>query len=433
MSIPVLAGCSRTPKEGSEQAAKAARIKAYVRIDALETTHPLYSDLDRLARAESDLRRAAAAGAARPVGSGEELALPALTPGVEKSAPAEAAALARETRRTSARAELQSSFDARMESFLAERARRQKRLVDQRRDELTALNMIRVAERERLARDAVYAETRLALQAKVGDTTHLQAGLGVLNAQLDPTALQTWYSAPLEPLELEWQINRLEAGTDTYDLSMQSLLELKRRNLATQLGSTKDDLAEIKRSGLEQANAAAQKVSELNQQEIEAELEPLNDDEETRFIARAQDDARKRALATDAALTDRAAQERLQLLGGAAGTASGPIHLGEVFPAGPGVIDPTGARLAADRVAGERIRLRRFIRADVTDTVRDVAQRRNLDVVLIAADDQSAATAAKETRLAGRRDMTGQFARWMQPGAGAGMPALGSAPARSRK
>ena len=407
--VLTMAGCaSKNTPASIASATPAPVIRAYVRSADLVAAHPLQADVKRLRQAEADLRRLAFGAEANPADSAAALALPAL--GKEINGAGVFAAAARQIRRTAARAALDGAFDQQIKAFVEERGRRQQRLEDQRRDELTTLDANKEAERERLAREAIDGETRNSLRNRAADKTKPLVGFTVADAQLDPKA--GVFPPLLDREALDAEIVRLQAGVDTKGIGPRARLELQRRLLLAQLEKIRLDLASIAARGNARADAAAKQVAEQREQEIEAELEGLREDAETRFLVRAQEGARDRALATEAALGEQAGRERRLLLNGE-GSASGQLRLTTVFPVVSARRDPTGAQRAAERIAAERVRLEQFFRADVADTVRDVAQERNIDVVQVTGPPLS----AKEGRTAGRRDMTRQFIGWTKPGA----------------
>jgi hypothetical protein len=382
--------------------------RAYVRLDELVAGHPLQADVERLRRAEAGLRRTADVSRA-DMGSAAALELSAL-PSDAGGIAGTGAEAARQARRQQARRLLAGGFEAQMAAFTAERERRLRRLEDQRRDELTALDAIRAAERERLAREVIDTETRAALRTRAGQVTEKEAGIEVADAQLDPAA--GVFPPVFDRKKQNEEIARLRAGKDTVGIGMRPRLELRRAQLQAELDALRRELAEIKRRGEERADAAAKRVAEQRELEIEAELETLRDDAETRFLYRAQEGARREALTAEAALSVRASARRQNIVG-AGGSASGPVRLSEVFPIGTGANgDVAGARRAAERIARQRQRLEQFIHADVVDTMRDVAQRRNVDVALLS----GRAADPRDPRATGRRDMTRQFAGWLEPG-----------------
>lgn len=356
--------------------------RVYVRLEPLNAAHPLQGDVERLAAAEARLRRLAAGGATASTGSAsQELRLPPLAEAASEGRAVEAARADALENRLRERERLLAAFQRELDEFATGIALRQERRIEQRRAELYAVGAAREAERERRAREGVQDQILQDIRARLDRWTELLAGREVMDAQLNPDTTVTVFP-PIITSE-----------------TLRAKLSERRRAVQAQLDLLAAEIARIKVQGEKDLEGATAEVRARQLAEIEAKLDALREDAETAFLFRNQRSELAQVFAREEAVFNRT---RTALGRGGADALN-------ILPVGSGVASArpatAGASPAADQIAVQRAELEKLLQEDVRETVRDVAQSRNMDVLFLKEG---------QPPPAGRVDRTKDFSGWVR-------------------
>lgn len=379
-------------------------ILAYVRLAALESQHPLQKDVQRLRNAE---RRLAGLVPGMRTGSDREdpYELPAVGTQVDRQTAIQVAA-ALETRRLRERALLEKRTAAQLGAFLGGISYRQDRLLDQRHAELQAVGQ---AEQDKLARslrEAAAEEARSEVVKRSDEKVNRQLPVAVLSKQLRPDpefVNDVLVPGPVVDAEnLQKEIARLTADPKAKFVPERARFIVNLREARKRLADLQAEINQIIASTDQSASDRIQAAQNARIAEIGIELEGLRGDAETLALYRGQRTALANALAAESDLTARTAS--FQGLSGESQEGAGSVRFASLFGVKP---DASGSvtrvldlQRALERVRRQRARLQKFIGVDVHDFVRDAAENHQIDIAFAPA--------------AGRRDMTAQFAAWLQ-------------------
>lgn len=402
-SLLLVAGCTDKKANPADAGAPLGSSRAYIVLDALLERHPLQEDARRLLEAQQRLERLSRDRHPLEEKTGTTLggngyvlpALPAVGAGTGGGSATDAA--------------LRAGANEQIASFLQNLEMRQKRVLEQRRAELETRNRFDQAARERAARESADATTREQLEAVALTLLNLEIKRNVLIRDLETLP------PILDEEALENEIKALNAKPEMPGISDRARLEARRRAVIGRLDPLLARIARIEEQG---SNAAAEAVALAQARgaaEIEKELDALREDVETLGFAQSQKDTVQRTLNEAAKIAETVRRNASGLAmsnreNAAAGafTVQAPLLSGASSQA-------TDVRSAAERVARQRERLLRFIRADVAAQVRDAAAVRRIDVYIVEGAGASASAEPPDDLLE-RQDMTGRFAEWISAG-----------------
>ena len=407
-----LAGGCQQQKQAQSVAGvvQAAQTKApptfgYVRINDLIKASPLQADLQRLNEAQRRLLRFDTVGqdGASVVLSG--YVLPPLSFGETNSASVRAANL----RQQNARTRLDLNATRSLIEFENETRQNTDRRAAQKQSERIAEAEIAGAGALRTVKQNGDRETRNKVGELTGPLTVSRSKNAINEAQLFPAVpgADTGLTPVLDEAAFEAEIAKLKADGKAKGVSERARLELRRRVSQARIDALEREIRQIVAQGDAQVRADIARLRAERLAKIKQEIARLQAESGVEDLLQNEKKSLAAILQAENAASERA---RRIALAGAQGVA-GSVALGDLGgSAGVGAGasgDVVRAKIAAQKIQKQREVLRALIIADARESIRDNAQTRNIDVVVIEPG------AVKQTQSVDkRRDMTNDFKRW---------------------
>ncbi len=398
----------------------APTVKAFVRLDDLIKASPLQADIARLQAAQVRLLRFdTAPGASRGATVMEGYALPTLSSG--SAARPSASQIAASARQKDAQTRLLRSAERTLAGFEDEARQTRDRRAAQKESERIAEAEITGAETLRLARQAGERDTREQVADVALPLSINRARNGVFQAQLTPAnpSQDTGLPPILDQATFEAEIAKLKADPEARGISTRARLELKRRTNQARIDALEREIRQIVAQGQASIRSEVARLRAERLAKIRQEIAQLKQDDDGLQIAENARQSLQGVLASESAAARRAlVGTGLLPAGQGQSVMAESLVLGELAAdsskANGG--DVVRARDGVARLRKQEQTLRALIVTDARESIRDNAQTRNVDVVVV---EPGASPSAAST--AGRRDMTQTFKRWFLS-VGAGQP-----------